>query len=646
MHHRWNSGNQFRVLPFLFPISEPNESSLFSLRQLYAHWNCCGLSCGMRLDFGMEAVGWNVEDKAMTAAVLGAKAFDHLMSSSVSAECSFMTLGNDEKLQNKLSDLVERPGFANFSWNYAIFWQLSRSNSGDLVLGWGDGCCREPRDDEESEFTQIHNMRLEDESKQRMRKRVLQKLHTLFGGTDEDSYAFGLDKVTDTEMFFLASMYFCFPRGEGGPGKCFGSNKHVWLLDALKSPIDYCVRSFLAKSAGMQTIVLIPTDIGVVELGSVKCIPESLEILKEIRSSFSSISPHLSVKKVGPVANQKDVDDPISNLVSGNRSEVVTKIFGQDLNSGRMQFIEKLAVKKVEGRAWDANVDGLRLPFAKTGNGFHGATWSQYNNVKPGNHAEIYSPHPATKNLHEHIGGPRKEFRLNNTQNQKPAKMQIDFTGATSRPLVSQAHSVDSEHSDVEVSCQEEQNGLSTEMRPRKRGRKPANGRMEALNHVEAERQRREKLNQRFYALRAVVPNISKMDKASLLGDAISYITELQTKLKNMESEGESPRSIPREAPCLEAKTSTEMQESVPRIYVQANGDDVTVQMSCQLDAHPVSKIYQAIKNAQATIVDTKMAVGSEKIFHTFVVKSVGSEPLTKERLINAYSHDSNSRQP
>ncbi|XP_073029025.1 transcription factor MTB1-like [Primulina eburnea] len=602
----------------------------------------------MGLEFGMEAVGWNVEDKAMAAAVLGTKAFDHLMLSSVSAECSLMALGNDEKLQKTLSDLVERPDSANFTWNYAIFWQLSRSKSGDLVLGWGDGCCREPCDEEESEFTQIHNMRLEDESKQRMRKRVLQKLHTLFGGTDEDNYAFGLDKVTDMEMFFLASMYFSFPRGEVGPGKCFGSNKHVWLLDALKSPIDYCVRSFLAKSAGLQTIVLIPTDIGVVELGSVKCIPESLEILKEIGSSFSSISSHLSAKKaadVVAVANQKDADDPIPNLVSGNRSEVIPKIFGQDLNSGRMQFIEKLAAKKVEGRTSDANADGLRLPFAKTGNGFHGATWTQCNNVKPGNHTEIYSPHPVTKNLHDLTGGPRQEFRLNNSQNQKPAKMQIDFTGETSRPLVSQTRSVDSEHSDVEVSCQEEQNGLSTEMRPRKRGRKPANGRLEALNHVEAERQRREKLNQRFYALRAVVPNISKMDKASLLGDAISYITELQTKLKNMESEREKPRSIPREASVLEAKPSTEMRESVPRIDIQANGDDLAVQVSCQLNAHPVSKIIQALKNAQATIVDAKMVVGSEKIFHTFVVKSVGSEPLTKEKLVKAYPHDSNSWQ-
>ncbi|XP_057968213.1 transcription factor MYC2-like [Malania oleifera] len=72
--------------------------------------------------------------------------------------------------------------------------------------------------------------------------------------------------------------------------------------------------------------------------------------------------------------------------------------------------------------------------------------------------------------------------------------------------------------------------------RPKKRGRKPAVGQEVPANHVEAERQRREKLNLRFYALRAVVPNVSKMDKASLLADAVTYINELKGKVEELQA--------------------------------------------------------------------------------------------------------------
>ncbi|KAJ4904341.1 Transcription factor ABA-INDUCIBLE bHLH-TYPE [Raphanus sativus] len=456
----------------------------------------------------MNDLGWDEEETSIANAVLGNSASDFLRTISSSNQNLFLFTETDDTLNKKLSSLVEWPNSENFSWNYSILWQQTVSRSGHQVLGWGDGCCREPNHSEESKLVSGFEEEEEMMRWQEMRRRVLHKLQRVFGESDEDNnYALSLENVTATETFFLASMYFFFNHGEGGPGRCFSEGRHVWWVSD-EVGYDYCFRSFMAKRAGIRTVVMVPTDAGVVELGSVWSLPENVELVRSVQGLF--------MRRVEP------------SRVGG-----VHKLFGQELNS------------------FDHNNKGYT---------------SQGSDVKVQENANVV------------VAG-----------------------GGGGACVVE-------------------------EKRPKKRGRKPANGREEPLNHVEAERQRREKLNQRFYALRAVVPNISKMDKASLLEDAISYIKELQEKVKSIEAEG--VRTV----------------DSTEAVEIQAGEEEVVVRMISPLETHPASRIIQAMRNSEVSVMESTLSSAEDRVFHTFVVKSNnGSDPLTREKLIAAAGYPQSS---
>nr|XP_019709239.1 LOW QUALITY PROTEIN: transcription factor MYC2-like [Elaeis guineensis] len=172
---------------------------------------------------------------------------------------------------------------------------------------------------------------------------------------------------------------------------------------------------------------------------------------------------------------------------------------------------------------------------------------------------------------------------------------------------------VDSEHSDAEEGT------VVDRRRGKKRGRRAGTGKEAPVNHVEAERQRREKLNHRFYALRSVVPNVSRMDKASLLADAVTYIKELRARVEELEAEARKAKEEPKvvdqggsgpgittTTPSSNSTVSSEMGEGgekVVQLDVAVVGtEEAMLRVQTENVKHPPARLMGALRDLEVGV--------------------------------------------
>ncbi|KNA16438.1 hypothetical protein SOVF_089090 [Spinacia oleracea] len=599
------------------------------------------------------------------------------------------TITAQDTLQSRLQALIDYPATVRGeSWTYAIFWQYSVDFSGQPLLGWGDGYYRgEDKNTrrDKMENTQNSNKILQDSAEQEHRKKVLRELNSLISGASPAEDSPVEEEVTDTEWFFLISMTHTFASGEDLPGQAHLSSNPIWAAGVDRLSTSPCNRAKQGSCFGLQTMVSIPVLNGVVELGSTELIFQSHDLMNKVRALFcygpgpGDSDCSWSVPLPAPAPAPSGESDPTAMWINDpNPPELrktptppppqppppaqQPKVINLDSpiksNPSEIQkggfFTRELNFSDYAGCNGGASkINGSLKPESGEILSFGGggdAKRSTNNNNSNSNNGNVG------------LFGTNSQFLMDDNSNKK--KRPTNSRGSNDEGMLSFTSGVilassgigkssnnggaDSGHSDLDASIREVDSSIvvapEPEKRPRKRGRKPANGREEPLNHVEAERQRREKLNQRFYALRAVVPNVSKMDKASLLGDAISYINELRTKLTDFESEKEGliaqveemkkellsnkgsqnqQHQQQQQPPFFESDVKNGIKQQLMdlEIDVKIIGWEAMIRVNCNKKNHPAARLMAALKELELDVTHASVSVVNELMIQQATVK-------------------------
>ncbi|KAL9327555.1 hypothetical protein ACSQ67_002558 [Phaseolus vulgaris] len=163
---------------------------------------------------------------------------------------------------------------------------------------------------------------------------------------------------------------------------------------------------------------------------------------------------------------------------------------------------------------------------------------------------------------------------------------------------------------------------------------------IQAQEHVIAERKRREKLSQKFIALSAVLPGLKKMDKASVLGDAIKYVKQLQERVQTLEEK--TAKSTTNSSVLLkrsilfadDENSDSHCDHSLPEIEVRVTGKDVLIRTQSDKHSGRAAKILSELEKLHFIVQSSSLLpFGNNNIDVTIIAQMKENYMAAKDLL-------------
>ncbi|CAA3015561.1 transcription factor EGL1 [Olea europaea subsp. europaea] len=482
-----------------------------------------------------------------------------------------------ENLKKQLAIAVR-----SIEWSYAIFWSISSEQPG--VLKWGDGYYN--GDIKTRKTVQAEELNSDQLGLQRSEQ--LRELYTSLSAGETNpqakrpTAALSPEDLTDAEWYYLVCMSFAFNVGQGLPGKTLAKNQTIWLCNAHQADTKVFIRSLLAKSASIQTVVCFPHLGGVVELGATELVLKDKKLIQNIKTSFLEV-PYPNVSKIpdqipknvrndnGLVYHRVNVPEtslnqlveyPEVNIYSPNNG---SNDFGAKQPDEELNIVEDIDGEASQMQSWQFMDDKISncvnnsanssdcisqtcdnpediVPVSNEkkviDNGMHDTQESgqQKLNSSDSRGDDIHY-HSVLSNLLKssqqlilgpYFGNSNKESSFISWRKDRLSSSQIPQTHTPQRLLKKVLIEVARMHENCQLESSKgdgKRDGIS----------KPEIDEIDR-NHVLSERKRREKINERFLILGSLVPSGGKVDKISVLDRTIERLRELEKRIEELES--------------------------------------------------------------------------------------------------------------
>ncbi|CAL5197846.1 unnamed protein product [Lathyrus oleraceus] len=157
-------------------------------------------------------------------------------------------------------------------------------------------------------------------------------------------------------------------------------------------------------------------------------------------------------------------------------------------------------------------------------------------------------------------------------------------------------------------------------------------------DHIIAERKRRQKISQQFIALSALIPNLKKIDKASVLCDAIKYVKDLKEQVKLLEEQNKKKsvesmvdEDIPHTSSYNE-KSKTNML--LPEVKTRLSGKNVVIRILYEKDKTVMVNVYREIEKLHLSVINaSSFSFGSSLLAITIIAKMEYELKMSMQKL-------------